>query len=117
MPKFLQSSAPKGGARVRNKADSIFGYVLSEHDCMNYLSVCLHELQSVAILTLNGDVPILMFPVLFMGNERRVLVAFPSCGQPILATHIYTLSYRLQHLARAQFFLLRFLPAHGRAVS
>ena len=65
--------------------------------CMNY--------SRWAILTLNGDLPILEFPVLFMGNERRVLVAFPSCGQPILATHIYTLSYRLQHLARAQFFL------------
>ena len=71
MPKFLQSSAPKGGARVRNKADSIFGYILPEQDCMNYLSVCPAWIKSVAILTLNGDVPVLMFPVLFMGNERR----------------------------------------------
>ena len=31
--------------------------------CMNY--------DRWAILTLNGDLPILMFPVLFMGNERR----------------------------------------------
>ena len=58
MPKFLQSSAPKGRGSCKEQSWLYFWLRLAWiclHDlpvcsfaCMNYLSVCLHELQSVS---------------------------------------------------------------------